>query len=220
MAAGLPHDVILSLGEAPDGALLAGYRGGIFQYRGRGFEKVPLPGAGIDSYSAILYDRGSQTYIGTDRGLLVATNAADGNALVLRRLPTPAGVDGPEAHGVFLEAGDVLWYGCGSGICRIAGNQSTHFGELEGLPKGKWMSIRRDGSGDLWVHDLRQFAVLRHGSGRFDVVDSGFPQTAGGGQMEVDGGGRLLVPTIEGLVGSSRVDLQACKLEYSIVSPK
>ena len=61
------------------------------------------------------------------------------------------------------------------------------------------MSIRRDGSGDLWVHDLQKFAVLRHGSTRFDASNPGFPQTAGGGQMEVDAGGRLLVPTIEGL---------------------
>ena len=31
---------------------------------------------------------------------------------------------------------------------------------------------------------------------------------------------RQLLPGTEGSVGSSRVDLQACKLEYSIVSPK
>jgi ligand-binding sensor domain-containing protein len=61
------------------------------------------------------------------------------------------------------------------------------------------MSIRRDGSGDLWVHDLQKFAVLRRGSARFDASNPGFPQTAGGGQLEVDAGGRLLAPTVEGL---------------------
>src|SRR5271157_1699643 len=30
-AEGLPHEVVLSLGEAPDGSLLAGYRGGLYQ---------------------------------------------------------------------------------------------------------------------------------------------------------------------------------------------
>ena len=30
----------------------------------------------------------------------------------------------------------------------------------------------------------------------------------------------ILIKQLEGYVGSSRVDLQACKLEYSIVSPK
>ena len=75
----------------------------------------------------------------------------------------------------------------------------TVFGKPAGLPKGNWMSIRRDGSGDLWVHDPQKFAVLRHGSTRFDASNPGFPQTAGGRQMEVDGRGRLLVPTIEGL---------------------
>ena len=36
----------------------------------------------------------------------------------------------------------------------------------------------------------------------------------------IDGNGRLFHARIVLRVGSSRVDLQACKLEYSIVSPK
>ena len=48
------------------------------------------------------------------------------------------------------------------------------------------------------------------------------PNTIVGGRYRVikalGGGGMKLVYLAE--VGSSRVDLQACKLEYSIVSPK
>jgi signal transduction histidine kinase/DNA-binding response OmpR family regulator len=195
---GLPREVVLSLGEAPDGSLLAGYRGGLYQQEGHRFEKVPLPGKSIDSYSSIQFDGGSQTYIATLSGLLVATIPAGGGGLALRLLAPAAGADGPDTHGVFLEHGAV-WYGCGTGLCRIAGRQVTHFGEAEGLPQGRWMSIRRDGSGDLWVHDLQKFAVMRHGSAHFDASDPGFPQTAGGAQLEVDAMGRLLAPTIEGL---------------------
>jgi len=195
---GLPHEVVLSLGEAPDGSLLAGYRVGLYRQIGQRFETVPLAGGGIDSYSAIQFDGEGRTFIGTDRGLIVATSPSGGNGFALRTLATPAGADGPEAHGVFLEAGAV-WYGCGTGLCQMTGEQVTLYGEAEGLPKGKWMSIRRDGSGDLWVHDLKKFAVMRSGRAHFDASNPGFPQTAGGAQLEVDAGGRLLVPTIEGL---------------------
>jgi signal transduction histidine kinase/DNA-binding response OmpR family regulator/streptogramin lyase len=198
-AEGLPQEVILSLGEAPDGSLLAGYRGGLFRQKGHQFEKVSLPGAsGIDGYSGIHFDGDGRTLIATERGLVEATSSDGRDGLALRLLNTPAGAGGLSAHGVFLENG-ALWYGCGQSLCRVTGEQFTVFGEAEGLPKGNWMSIRRDGSGDLWVHNQHNFAVLRHGSTRFDATSPGFPQTAGGCQMEVDGDGRLLVPTIEGL---------------------
>jgi signal transduction histidine kinase/CheY-like chemotaxis protein len=197
-AEGLPHEVVLSFGEAPDGSLLAGYRTGLYRQKGNSFEKVPLPGRGIDSYGAIQFDGKGRTFIGTERGLTVATIPEQGGGIALRLLATPANTSGPEAHGIFLEA-DSIWYGCGAGLCLMRGEQITYFGEAEGLAKGKWMSIRRDGSGDLWVHDLNKFAVMRHGNTQFDAIVPHFPQTAGAGQLEVDAGGRLLVPTIEGL---------------------
>ena len=196
---GLPRDVVLSLGEAPDGSVLAGYRGGLYEQRGPSFEKVPLLGArGVDGYSSILFDGKVRTYIASDRGLIEATTPGESGGLALRLLTSPSGAGGPAAHGIFLETG-TLWYGCGTALCRITGPQVTLFDEAAGLPKGNWMSIRRDGNGDLWVHDVRKFAVLRHGSARFDASNPGFPQTAGGSQMEVDRQGRLLVPTVEGL---------------------
>jgi signal transduction histidine kinase/CheY-like chemotaxis protein/ligand-binding sensor domain-containing protein len=197
-AEGLPHDVALSLGETPDGRVLVGYRSGLYQQDGDHFGTVALQGAGIDSYSAIQFDGQGQTFIATDRGLIVATKASGASRLAFRTLTRPAGADGPGTHGVFLER-DNVWYGCGTRLCRITGERVTVLGERDGLPAGKWMSIRRDGSGDLWVHNLQGFAVMRRGTLRFDASDPGFPQTAGGGQLEVDAGGRLLVPTVEGL---------------------
>src|SRR5471032_2514056 len=196
---GLPQDVVLSLGETPDGRTLAGYRSGLYEQDGDRFEMVSLQGAGIDSYSAIQFDGRSRTFVATDRGLVVATTEAGVDRLASRWLPPAAGTDGPNTHGVFLEANDV-WYGCGTRLCRLTGERVTVFGEADGLPPGKWMSIRRDGRGDLWVHNLRGFAVMRRGGSRFDAADPGFPQTAGGGELAVDAGGRLLVPTVEGLI--------------------
>jgi signal transduction histidine kinase/ActR/RegA family two-component response regulator len=198
---GLPHDVVLSLGETPDRHVLAGYRSGLYQQNGDRFEAVSLHGAGIDSYSAIRFDGRSHTFIATDSGLVVVTSVEETlgvSRLAFRWLAQAAGTDGPETHGVFLE-GDDVWYGCGTRLCRMTGSRVSVFGEADGLPAGKWMSIRRDGGGDLWAHDLKHFAVMRRASQRFDASDPGFPQTAGGGELEVDAGGRLLVPTVEGL---------------------
>jgi len=198
-AEGLPREVVLSVGEAPDGSLLAGYRGGLYQQKGERFEKVPLLGArGVDGYSGIFFDGIGRTFIATERGLVEATHPDGGGSLALRLFTPPAAAGGPGAHGIFLERG-VVWFGCATSLCRMTGAGVTVFGEASGLPQGNWMSIRRDGGGDLWVHDQQKFAVLRQGSTRFDASNPGFPQTAGGGQMEVDRGGRLLVPTIEGL---------------------
>lgn len=87
-AEGLPHDVVLSLGEAPNGRVLAGYRTGLYQQQGDRFEPVSLEGAGIDSYSAIQFDGHGRTFVATDRGLVVATAAADAS-LAFQWLPRP-----------------------------------------------------------------------------------------------------------------------------------
>lgn len=198
-AEGLPSDVVLSVGEAPDGGLLAGYRAGLFEQKGQRFEKVPLPGAlGIDGFNSILFDGIGRTFIATERGLVEATTPNAGAGPTLRLLPTPPAAGGPHAHGIFLEPGTV-WFGCNTSVCRMSQAGVTVFGKPAGLAEGNWTSIRRDGSGDLWVHDSHKFAVLRHGSTRFDAFNPGFPQTASGRQMEVDSWGRLLVPTTEGL---------------------
>jgi diguanylate cyclase (GGDEF)-like protein len=196
---GLPREVLLSLGEAPDGSLLVGSRAGLYQQKGDGFEKLAPPGSGVvDGYSSIQYDGKGLTYIATNSGLLVARQSTGDAHLTFRLLPAPAAAGGGDAHGVLLETG-VLWYGCGVGLCRMAG-RTTVFGEASGLPRGRWTCIRRDGSGDLWVSDKRRFAVMRRGGQRFDTSIPSFPATAGSWQLAVGAGGRLLVPTVEGLV--------------------
>jgi hypothetical protein len=78
-AEGLPREVILSLGEAPDGSVLAGCATGLYQLREGCFEKLALPGAGhVDGYSSIRFDGKGQTFIATDRGVIVATARGQG----------------------------------------------------------------------------------------------------------------------------------------------
>jgi len=197
---GLAREVILSLGEAPDGSILVGSRSGLYRQKGDGFEKLAPPGSGIvDNYSGIQYDGKGRAYVATNSGLLVVGQSTGDAHLTFRLLPAPAAAGGSEAHGVLLEK-EVLWYGCGFALCRMGAEGTAVFGEANGLSRGRWTCIRRDGSGDLWVSDKRRFAVMRRGSQRFDTSIPSFPATAGSWQLAVDAAGRLLVPTVAGLV--------------------
>jgi signal transduction histidine kinase/CheY-like chemotaxis protein len=196
---GLPRVMFDVLGEAPDGSVLAGCRNGVFRLRADRFEKLPLPGeAFVLGSGSIQFDGKSRTYITTNKGLMMAAMAPHGNALLLNLLPTPAAAGGPDARGLLVEPGAV-WFGCHDKVCRLSGEAVTVFGQESGLPSSTWFSIRRDGSGDVWAHDRRQFAVLHPGSNRFSPPGDNMLPAAADGQLEVDSEGRLLVPTAEGL---------------------
>ena len=108
----------MSLGEAPDGSVLAGYRTGDYRQSADGFKKVWLPGTGvIDSYSAIQFDGQGRTYIGALSGLVVATKPGGEMNLAVRLLAAMPRWEGGGAHGVFLEPG-VVWYGWGL-LCAV-----------------------------------------------------------------------------------------------------
>ena len=65
-------------------------------------------------------------------------------------------------------------------------------------------------------------AVLDYGIGNLASAQKAFVHLGADARLVTDpgdaaGAAGVVLP---GVVGSSRVDLQACKLEYSIVSPK
>jgi diguanylate cyclase (GGDEF)-like protein len=189
---GLPRAVLLSLGEAPDGSLLAGGAAGLYRLLGKRFERLALPRNGVvDAYNGIRYNGSDRTFVATNHGLVVA-RAGRHSPLSLQLLT------GDEAHGLFLEK-DWVWYGCGTGLCRAGPAGRATFGPAEGLPAGRWICIRRDGAGNLWASDKHRFAMLRRGETRLEIKTLGMPPPAGSGQFEMDGAGRLLVPTTAGL---------------------
>ena len=87
---------------------------------------------------------------------------------------------------------------------------SAYYESLNRLPG---VSARRDFSANNELPGGRGIAYLHLGGAREDWRDVP-AQLFGELESFLGRGGRLVI------VGSSRVDLQACKLEYSIVSPK
>ncbi|MDE3198996.1 MAG: hypothetical protein KGN84_21785 [Acidobacteriota bacterium] len=114
---GLPHDVIMSLGEAPGGTMLAGSQSGLFRLQRGVFHLVTLPeSAVISTCNSIRYDGRGRTCLATNKGLLAVHAPPDGD-LRIERLDETEGTFRGSAQGLFFEGSD-LWYGCGAGLCR------------------------------------------------------------------------------------------------------
>src|SRR5208337_756302 len=154
---GLPRTPGASIGEAPDGGVLVGSSAGLFRNRGKRFVAVKMPGAsGVSPLQGVVSDGARHTFIATDKGLAVATLEA-GVDFRLRILPVPAGVQDPLFGALFADH-DAVWFRCDQALCRLDRDTVTRFGQDEGLPPSDWVSIVRDGQGDLWAASGRELA--------------------------------------------------------------
>ena len=199
---GLPASFSASLGDLSDGSVLVGNQSGLFRARGERFEPVPmLVGKRVNGYNGIVRD-GKTTWVATDIGLFQVTLGRDGTA-VAEPGPKPLDAQRSDAHSVLVENHSVLW-GCGRTLCRStrteAGNWQTEDigGARAGLEPMYVAAILRDRDGDLWIWQNRRLLRLPHGGSKFEPVPDLPP--LGIGSFIIDSGGRLLVPTTEGLV--------------------
>jgi signal transduction histidine kinase/ligand-binding sensor domain-containing protein len=202
-AEGLPDDASFSIGEAPDGSVWAGSSVGLYRLKGQRFQAVPLPvSLRVFAYAGILSNGAGTTYVATDHGLLAATAGQSPGEYSFRHVPGPAGAASAAVYGLSLDGSPpekaTLWFGCGAGVCRMSGGAIEALGAEAGLSPAMWIHVVRDRDGDLWAQEGRNLMVRRHGAVRF--ATAGFPLPgAGPGGPVVDGHGRLLIPTAEGL---------------------
>ena len=120
--------------------------------------------------------------------------------------PLAAGavIDLDRAHAHYLTT--VLRRKSGDGVLVFNGRDGEWSAEIDGRKRDVALRLGAKVRGQTTPADLHYlFAPLK--SARLDYMV----------QKAVEMGAARLQPV---LVGSSRVDLQACKLEYSIVSPK
>jgi diguanylate cyclase (GGDEF)-like protein len=97
--------------------------------------------------------------------------------------------------------GDVLWYGCGQQLCRIDAHGTRVFGREIGLPDHELQVIQKDGEGNLWVR-ARNAGIFEWpaGKAKFERPKLPVPPENIGGVPAVDGDGRILLTSPEGML--------------------
>ena len=199
-AQGFPATLGAAFGEAPDGSLLAGGDFGLYHLAGARFEKLQVPFKTVSWGQGIQSDGKGHTYIGTDSGLMELYSEPGKDQFDVRTFPQAHGTSGANVDGILLD-GDVVWYGCGHELCRMEGSVTRVLGRESGLPDSVLLEIRKDGSGNLWVR-AQNFGMfeLPLGQTRFREPDMPVATTAIGGVPAIDSGGRILLPSPDGLL--------------------
>jgi diguanylate cyclase (GGDEF)-like protein len=203
-AQGIPISSAAAFGEAPDGSLLAGGTFGLYRLRGNRFIKLPFNFKSVSWAQGIQSDRKGHTFLGTDSGLVELDSEAGHDGLALQTFPQPPATSGPSVDAVLVD-GDILWYGCGHQLCRKDRDGIRVFGTESGLPDYALMVIRKDGQGNLWVR-TKAVGVLElpAGKSRF-ITPAELMKGAVTGIPGVDGEGRILLPSPDGLlIGDGR----------------
>ena len=183
-----------AFGDAPDGSLLIGADFGLYRLSGNRFEPVPGPFKTISWAQGIQADGKGHTFLATDAGLVELSRVPGKDGFAQRILPQAPGTSDPGVYSVLVD-GEVLWYGCGQGVCRRDAEGTRVFGMESGLPGRPILVILKDGAGNLWIR-ARNAGVFELPAGQSNFVRPNLPLPARnlGGVPAVDGDGRMLFP--------------------------
>ena len=199
-AQGVPSNSGAAFGDAPDGSLLIGGDFGLYRLAGNRFERVPAAFKTINWAQGIQADGKRHTFLGTDVGVVEVDSDPGDNRLKLKTLPQVRGTSGPEAYAMLVD-GDALWYGCGNELCRRDSHETRVFGRESGLPGRPLLSILKDSAGNMWVR-VRNAGVFEWpaGKAKFQRPVLPVPSENLGGVPTIDGDGRILLTTPDGLL--------------------
>ena len=208
---GIPSNSGMAFGDAPDGSLLAGGNVGLYRLSGNRFEKLPIDINTVAWAQGIQSDGKGHTFLGTDAGLVELYSQPGQEQFAVRRFPDPAGTSGPGASAILVD-GAVLWYGCGHQLCRMDDAGTRVFGRESGLPDREVQVVQKDRAGNLWVRERNGgFLEWPAGKAKFEKPELPLPSEDIGGVPTVDGDGRILLTSPEGLLigdknGWERID--------------
>lgn len=210
---GLPGVEVRSVLRDRSGTLWVGTRAGLARFNGQGFEAVQAPGLPQEGVMAMLQDRSGTLWLGTTGAGLVSFR--DGR---FKTLTTTDGLLSNWIMALHEDAEGTLWIGTnGEGLNRLRDGQLQSIRTADGLWDGVVQSILEDRSGNLWMTCNRGFFRVARAEldafaqGRIKKVSSaGYgpgdalrgTTFAGGLQPAgaVDSGGRLWLPSANGLV--------------------
>ena len=197
MRDGLPSARIESLYETVDHVLWAATSAGLARRLGSKFQYVDV-GRPIEivGRSAIASDQAGHILVSTSAGLLIGSPSGSG----YRFVPAPPipGVD-PAVHGIHTSPDGVVWFGCGSQICRLesnsVSNHVTALGEEHGIPPDRWDAIITDKEGTLWIRSSTRLLHRPPLASRFEPVDVTIPENSDFAALSLGRNGELFVPT-------------------------
>jgi signal transduction histidine kinase/CheY-like chemotaxis protein/streptogramin lyase len=189
-----PSRDVEALHESSDGTLWVGTRRGLVRREGSHFEKIDL-GETVEIVGAgsLASDQENRLYVGTTQGLAVVEAQKDGShrSRWLSRKP---------AHGVGLDSGGRVWFGCETSLCRLDSDKIINLDSQYNLPLERWDSIIADTEGNLWLRSARRLIELTSRTDQAIARDEGLP-TAGfpAAPLQRSAAGGILVPTDLGL---------------------
>ena len=195
-AEGLPGSSIESIVETPEGVLWVATNRGLARRRGNRFQASIAPKASEIRTFRARFGRQRST--------------------VSKQCGRSAGLDGAQfwvdpglrtsvrsaiGSGIRLDVGKnrVVWYGCGSEVCRVSGVSVTQFGTQLGVPPDRWDALLEDQDGNVWIRSSRYLLRKANGAAGFEPVIPSIPPISDFASLSAGHNGELFVPTDEGV---------------------
>jgi signal transduction histidine kinase/ligand-binding sensor domain-containing protein/ActR/RegA family two-component response regulator len=191
--AGLPSASISSLVETKDGTLWVGtLLSGVSRMSASRFVQEDLKGSRLSlGPQSLARDPFGQ-------GLFAAAH----NGLVRISRAGRSGVVAAAGHpvwSVFSEPGKGVWYATSDEICLWNGTAGQCYGHATGIKTERWGGLAVDREGTLWVRSATDLMALAAGAAQFESRNEGLPPASFNGAVCLDSGGRVMIPTDDGL---------------------
>ncbi len=174
-ADGLNARTIQSLFLGPDGTLFVGTTSGIyFRLRSGRFSEIAAP-APLNHF----FQRIGTVFSAEAPDRIIA--AARSGAYELRRISsgnwvaTPLHLPGGAIWSVLYAPDGVLWYGCGSDLCRMAGGKAIEMRGGLHLPEDQWLHLLLRSNGRLWIRGGSHLGEVIPAEERYEEHDLPLP---------------------------------------------
>ncbi len=192
-ADGLPSSSIETLVETPGGELWVATPRGLAVRRGNRFEPLQYTRRfHSSSRFGLASDAGGRLYLSTIDGLFESLP----QTREFTRVPgQPAG----PAYGVHVDSKGVVWFACGSAICRKSGAVINTFGPAQGVPTDRWDGITADGAGAVWIRSSNRLLRMPRGGTGFESPGVKIPTRGDYATLSLGRDGSLFVPTDDGV---------------------
>jgi len=192
-AEGLSGHVVQSLFDGPDGTLFVGTTTGIyFRRHDGGFSQIhpPAPVTDFSQRIGTVF-----TALAPDQ----VVTADRSGAFLLRQVsadswvPESVHLEGTAIWSVLSAPNGVLWYGCGTDLCRMQNGKTTRLCAALKMPEGPWLHLRLTRDGHIWVRSSTHLVEVMPAENRFELRDLPGPSNAlPYAEMTEDAQGRMV----------------------------